>query len=208
MTATIDEAPVDLTEELSLQIGELVSSKGGCFSCGGSISLAIQPAGASSPDSSASPSVEGKTSGLAETAGSVLNSDGKTTSKPVTVRWDPPSAPPGECRSACFPPSACSTGTGMARLKALLQDCEPATFGRGRKDILDESYRKATKLDASAFATDFCPYSLGIVNTAAELLMPGVGLGWSRAVEAELYKLNVGRRLAMASVSFESANIY
>jgi hypothetical protein len=196
MSATIDEAPVDLTEELSLHIGQLVSSKGGCFSCGGSIPVAIQPGGKS--DRLTSPSAEGQTSGPAETAGSVMDSDVKTTSKPVTVRWDPPSAPPGECRSACFPLSACGTGTGMARLKALLQDCEPATFGRGRQDILDESYRKATKLDASAFAADFCPYSLGIVNTAAELLMPGVGLGWSRAVEAELYKLNVSRRPAPA----------
>ncbi len=80
----------------------------------------------------------------------------------------------------------------MAWLKVLLHNCEPDTFGRGCEDVLDKSYRKATKLDASAFATDLCPYGLGIVNTAAELLMPGVGLSWSRAVKAELYRLNVG----------------
>jgi hypothetical protein len=175
MSATSEEAPIDVTEELALQIGDLVSSKSGCFSCGGSIPMAIQHEGGGST------AARGK-----------LNSDKKTTSQPVTIRWDPHSAQPGESRNACFPPSASSAGTGMAMLKALLQDCAPATFGRGSEDVLDESYRKASKLDSSAFSTDFCPYKLGIVNTAAELLMPGVGLGFSGAVEAELYKLNVG----------------
>ncbi len=193
MSATHEEASVDLTGELSLHIGGLVSSKSGCFSCGGSIPVTLQPKGDCNCESATSPLAENKASALAETPGGTLDSDGRTTSsKPVTVRWDLPSVPPGECRSVRFPLSASSSGSGMARLKALLHDCEPATFGRGREDVLDESYRKATKLDASAFATDLCPYALGIVNTAAELLMPGDGLGWSRAVEAELYKLNVG----------------
>lgn len=34
-----------------------------------------------------------------------------------------------------------------AALQQLVADCEPATFGRGGKDIYDEYYRRAGKLD-------------------------------------------------------------
>ncbi len=203
MSETSAESLADYTEELALQVGELVLSKGGRFSCGGSIPIAVQPEGEGSSSHkpgpfAPAPRQEGppvaKKAKLSKTATSAPDVGPRTAaaSEPVTVRWDPPSAPPGDSRNACFPPSASSTGTGMARLQALLRDCEPATFGRGCEDVLDESYRKASKLDASAFSTDLCPYALGIVDQAAELLMPGVGVSGSRGVEAKLYKLNVG----------------
>ncbi len=135
--------------------------------------------------------VEAKGAQQPETADLEPASDEKTTSKPVAIRWDSASPlPSGHCK-LLFPLSANDAGTGKARLEALLRDCQPATFGRGSEDILDETYRKASKLDSSAFSTDFCPYTLGIVDTAAELLMPGVGIGLARTVKAELYKLNV-----------------
>lgn len=75
-------------------------------------------------------------------------------------------------------------------LNKLLAGCQPATFGRGQQDILEESYRKASKLDTTAFVTDFCPYAAGIIDVVAQLLLPKVADD-VRGVRAELYKLNV-----------------
>jgi hypothetical protein len=82
-------------------------------------------------------------------------------------------------------------------LQELVQDCQPATFGFDGKDILDEKIRKAGKLEAYDFSTNFNPYDYGIVDTVAQELLPGiVRAGKQPAVErwgvvAELYKLNV-----------------
>ena len=85
-------------------------------------------------------------------------------------------------------------------LKELLEACTPATFGSGGKDVLDESYRKAGKLDRSGFSTDFHPHDYGIVDAIKQTLLPGINRPrleggnvdeehWG--VCAELYKLNV-----------------
>ncbi|KAG9308531.1 hypothetical protein JVU11DRAFT_11875 [Chiua virens] len=71
-------------------------------------------------------------------------------------------------------------------LEALSQACEPATFGLNNKDVLDETYRKAGKLDLDEFATLFDPRSLGIHDVIERDL-----LATDQAVEFELYKLNV-----------------
>ena len=75
-------------------------------------------------------------------------------------------------------------------LDELLKHCQPATFGRGRGDVLDEPYRKAAKLDTTEFATTFCPYMAGIIDVVAQLLLPKVADD-VRGVYAQLYKLNV-----------------
>ncbi len=81
---------------------------------------------------------------------------------------------------------------GEAELAALQQDCQPASFGYQGKDVHDETYRKASKMDRSAFSSDFCPYELGIVNTIAQVLLPEKSEGFrTSGVRAELYKLNV-----------------
>src|SRR4051812_13609577 len=49
-------------------------------------------------------------------------------------------------------------------LKGLLGVCEPATFGKGDKDVLDTTYRKALKLDSNSFATNFEPAKFGIID--------------------------------------------
>jgi hypothetical protein len=58
--------------------------------------------------------------------------------------------------------------------------------------MFDEFYRKATKMDRSAFSVDFCPYEVGIIDTIAQILLPNsrdcVG---TSGIRAELYKLNV-----------------
>ena len=87
-------------------------------------------------------------------------------------------------------------------VQGLLDDCAPASFGKDGKDVLDESYRKAVKLDSDQFSTNFNPYELGIIGAIAQTLLPGIakpitqeaGKGTfveSLGVIAELYKLNV-----------------
>src|SRR3569833_330105 len=76
-------------------------------------------------------------------------------------------------------------------LGRLIADMAPATFGVGNRDVLDESYRKAGKMDADQFLTSFNPNEVGIVSTIAQYLLPGLRHAkQSRDVKVELYKLN------------------
>lgn len=82
-------------------------------------------------------------------------------------------------------------------LSDLLHYCQPATFGVDGRDVLDEKYRKAAKLDTSEFSTNFHPHDCGILDSIQQILLPstirgaqGVGIG-PQGVRAELYKLNV-----------------
>lgn len=65
------------------------------------------------------------------------------------------------------------------------------------KDVLDETYRKASKLDATDLCTDFCPYEAGIIDIVTQTLLPPTveqsrdGRRNRKGVRAELYKLNV-----------------
>jgi hypothetical protein len=93
----------------------------------------------------------------------------------------------------------------------LLKMCDPATFGLGGKDVLDEQYRKAGKLDKTQFSTGFHPHDYGIVDTIKQTLLPNAlshvmeGRVAHRGVMAELYKLNV-RSWAISRDS--SSNIF
>jgi hypothetical protein len=83
-------------------------------------------------------------------------------------------------------------GVDSAALADLVHDCQPARFGFLGDNILDETYRKATKMDRSAFSVDFCPYESGIIDTVAQLLVANSGSRTRmNGVRAELYKLNV-----------------
>ncbi|EPE06419.1 2og-fe oxygenase family protein [Ophiostoma piceae UAMH 11346] len=156
---------VNVMADLVGKISELLSKDKATFSVGGSIPFA---------------------------AGAGDDSAQHTTSAPVVLRWDPASALAGESRNVVFPQADAAVGQGAEQLAVLLRDCQPASFGRGGEDVFDEEYRKASKLDASAFSSSLCPYALGIVDTVAELLMPSAYMaGGSRGVKAELYKLNV-----------------
>ena len=160
--------PAKVTADLTSKIASLLAAEKGTFTVSGSLPIASDRESAASSQ--------------------------PTQCSPITVRWDPASAPAGESRNMIFPPApaAESTGRGLDQLEALLRACQPATFGRGGEDILDETYRKALKLDSSVFSSDLCPYELGIVGTVAELLMPSKYMaGGTRGVKAELYKLNV-----------------
>lgn len=109
------------------------------------------------------------------------------TSSPVILRWDS-SNDSNLTSKLVFPLEPNTSGN----LEQLVKDCQPATFGYKGKDIYDETYRKASKLDASAFSSTLNPYELGIIDAIAQVLLPSVkGANNMRGVRAELYKLNI-----------------
>ena len=67
--------------------------------------------------------------------------------------------------------------------------CDPATFGRGKEDVYDETYRKAVKMDASNFAVQFDPARTGLIKIIEEQLLRSQKKEMS--IDAEVYKLNV-----------------
>ena len=113
----------------------------------------------------------------------------------VTLRWD--SKDEWMKQSKITFPLPPRDDVSRSMLSRLLHHCEPATFGVGGQDVLDESYRKAAKLDTSNFSTNFHPHDCGIVDSIQQILLPStikggqsVGIG-PQGVRAELYKLNV-----------------
>lgn len=74
-------------------------------------------------------------------------------------------------------------------LKSLADACHKATFGLNDKDVLDEAYRKAGKMDTTEFATLLSPNALGLMNVIATNLHRGRKS--ADDIEAKLYKLNV-----------------
>jgi hypothetical protein len=79
------------------------------------------------------------------------------------------------------------SNAGAEQLNELYRACKPAEFGRNEENILDESYRKAGKMDLISFATLFDPRDLGIHEQVSKAL-----LTQSHAtMDVELYKLNV-----------------
>ncbi|KAH0834875.1 hypothetical protein J3R83DRAFT_10520 [Lanmaoa asiatica] len=78
---------------------------------------------------------------------------------------------------------------GADDLAALYAACKPAQFGRSKETVLDDTYRKAKKMDLDSFAPLFDPRSLGILEQVSRGLLTGNrGPG---ITEMELYKLNV-----------------
>ncbi|OBZ71338.1 hypothetical protein A0H81_08863 [Grifola frondosa] len=74
-------------------------------------------------------------------------------------------------------------------LKHLTEACDPATFGMDRKDVLDETYRRAGKLDAAHFAVKFDAERSGLLRVVRSGLLEG--FDEKKPTSAELYKLNV-----------------
>ncbi|KAL4249525.1 hypothetical protein ABKN59_007227 [Abortiporus biennis] len=72
-----------------------------------------------------------------------------------------------------------------AQIKELANACDAATFGVNQQNVLDESYRKAGKMDSNNFSINFNPYNSGIIDIAR------TSLNINRDVYAELNKLNV-----------------
>ncbi|KAF9038621.1 hypothetical protein BJ165DRAFT_1614141 [Panaeolus papilionaceus] len=75
-------------------------------------------------------------------------------------------------------------------LQSLTSACQPASFGLNGQKIIDPTYRKAYKLDASHFATQFSPEAYGILDILTRDFFNGdmhPGLG----IRLQMYKLNV-----------------
>lgn len=109
---------------------------------------------------------------------------------PVTIRWD--SGPDGShVQKISFPvpkPQVAITGS----LAHLLEDCEPATFGRGNQEVLDEGYRVAAKMDVQKFSSDYSPYDNRVMEKVSQALAFRDGANSNyRGLRAELYKMNV-----------------
>ena len=124
---------------------------------------------------------------------------------PVTLRWD--SSDNQNAVSMVAFPFQSDDEPASASFNALLKRCQPATFGADGKDVLDETYRKAGKLDNEIFCTDFHPHDCGIVDAVQQILLPstvpveqlGLGSG-SYGIRAELYKLNVRANFPIMSL--------
>ena len=115
----------------------------------------------------------------------------------ITLRWDARNAGNNTQSKVSFP-LADDDNVSRQIFNNLLHNCDPATFGVGGRDVLDEEYRKAVKLDTSDFSTNFHPHDCGILDSIQQILLPstikggqGIGIG-PQGVRAELYKLNVG----------------
>ncbi|KAK2000996.1 oxidoreductase [Colletotrichum falcatum] len=110
-------------------------------------------------------------------------------SDPVTIRWDlDGTGDDPACAKLGLPPVR-GAGAGLERL---LRHSQPAIFGRDGQDVYDESYRKALQMDPAAFCTTSDPYSVGIIDAVAQVLLPSVSDSTThRCVRAELYKLNI-----------------
>ena len=110
---------------------------------------------------------------------------------PVIIRWDNGA----HGRKIQFPLNEDT----MENLEMLLMECQPATYGFEGQDVLNESYRKAAKLDNNQFSTNFHPHDVGILDAISQIMVSGVarsGLNGDNTassnwgVVAELYKLN------------------
>jgi len=58
-----------------------------------------------------------------------------------------------------------------------------------QKDVYDEGYRKARKMDVGRFSTQFHPADHGIIEVLGDVLLKGQVD--TRLIQMELYKLNV-----------------
>ncbi|KAJ7186428.1 hypothetical protein C8R46DRAFT_1272968 [Mycena filopes] len=76
-------------------------------------------------------------------------------------------------------------------LVAVASACDQATFGVDEKDVLDESYRKAGKMDLTKFASRFDVVASGLVDAISPDILQGQGADGDKTLRAELYKLNV-----------------
>jgi hypothetical protein len=77
----------------------------------------------------------------------------------------------------------------------LLKDCQPATFGRGKEEVLDTEYREAGKMDAADYCTNFDPAAYEIMYTLTQALVQSIHLEQKdhvlNGVVAKPYSLNV-----------------
>lgn len=85
------------------------------------------------------------------------------------------------------------TPQGQADLQELEETCDAATFGRNQETVLDETYRKAGKMDVENFVMRFDAERSGLIDVVRAGLLTGPRE--KKGIDVELYKLNVyGKR--------------
>ncbi|KAF8880038.1 hypothetical protein BD779DRAFT_1612810 [Infundibulicybe gibba] len=104
--------------------------------------------------------------------------------KQAISRWHKSPYCTGSCPLRLHLPTASDK-----ELQLLADACEPATFGRNQADVLDESYRKARKMDNDKFFTKFTPDTYQLLERIGAQLLDGAVQ--QRGIRAEPYKLNV-----------------
>jgi hypothetical protein len=75
------------------------------------------------------------------------------------------------------------------KLEQLAQACEPASFGLKQECVLDETYRKAGKMDSESFCSALDLSHTDLVNIIRGYLLEGTQS--TNNIKTELYKLNV-----------------
>lgn len=96
------------------------------------------------------------------------------TSSELNIFWVSPQD--STAKKLISPLNENSPRTSPEALQDLVQDCAPASFGRGRRNVHDARYRKAGKLDASQFTSSFnyIAYgneaSIGTIDSYAAIL--------------------------------------
>ncbi|KAH9978305.1 hypothetical protein BJV74DRAFT_982218 [Russula compacta] len=77
----------------------------------------------------------------------------------------------------------------LDELEGLAQACEPASFGLNKEDVLDETYRKAGKIDFGEFSATLDLAQTDLIKIIRDYLLEGTQS--TRIMRTELYKLNV-----------------
>jgi len=116
-----------------------------------------------------------------------LNANSSDNQGSIVIRWDSGEWNTG--RKVSFP-LAGDAASSLA-FEKLLNDSQRATFGAGSEEVLDDDYRKAGKMDATQFCTDFNIAEHEIINTVAQVLVHAGEKYGGSGVSAELDKLNV-----------------
>ena len=110
----------------------------------------------------------------------------KASSYPVTLRWDSTKATASNVVHLPIESDA-----DKVAFDQLLIDCEPALFGKGGENVLDETYRKAGDMDSSRICTSFNLAETSIMDTISQVLGQSDQTRQIGGVRAQLYKLNV-----------------
>ena len=79
--------------------------------------------------------------------------------------------------------------TTLDELDQLAQACDPASFGAKEKEVLDEAYRKAEKMDTLCFFSPLQSVQSNLMKIIHGSLLEGTQS--TKAIVAELRKLNV-----------------
>ncbi|CRG83902.1 hypothetical protein PISL3812_01258 [Talaromyces islandicus] len=115
-------------------------------------------------------------------------------SRPINIFWA--SKDKAEVNNVTLPIDGDGESDEKSKLRKLVGDCSPASFGRGLTDVLDETYRRAGKMNLEDFASSFQPADFGLIQHIEQTLLPSVlsnkeNSFQAKGLIAELYKLNV-----------------